>query len=96
MTYRFTKHVTWAKPSNPGMYLHLYHGRTDPQQDMEDWGTDGPYIGPLATCNVTYLQYFKLAFTDGYATGPGEYLEIVEDMVLYDGIYYGEFILLQI
>jgi hypothetical protein len=29
-------------PLAPGkMYLRLYHGRTDPGQEMEDWGFEG-------------------------------------------------------
>ena len=30
------------------MYLRLYHGRVDPDQEMDDWGFDGPTFGPLS------------------------------------------------
>ncbi len=28
------------------LYLRLYHGRKDPQEDLEDWGSAGPIFGP--------------------------------------------------
>ena len=34
------------------MYLRLYHGRTDPNQQMDDWGFGGPIIGPLSCSNT--------------------------------------------
>lgn len=36
-------------------YLHLFHGRKDPNQQMDDWGEDGPYIGPLHA--VTWRRF---------------------------------------
>ena len=36
------------------MYLRLFHGRTDPQQDMDDWGSDGPVLGPYKFAHRTY------------------------------------------
>mgnify|MGYP001382833126 CR=1 FL=1 len=42
-------------PLVPGkMYLRLYHGRTDPAQEMEDWGIVGPTFGPLSCYVHTY------------------------------------------
>lgn len=42
------------------VYLRLHHGRTDPAAVMDDWGTEGPTLGPLAFVQVTYLADVKL------------------------------------
>lgn len=44
-----------------GVYLHLFHGRKDPHEDMDDWGFDGPTIGPLEYVHVTYGDDVKFA-----------------------------------
>jgi hypothetical protein len=44
-----------STPLVPGkMYLRLYHGRTHPGQEMDDWGFDGPTFGPLSCYVHTY------------------------------------------
>lgn len=45
------------------VYIHLYHGRNNPAEDMDDWGFEGPVIGPLAYVHVTYLCDVKFACT---------------------------------
>ncbi len=45
----------------PGkMYLRLYHGRTDPDEQMDDWGFVGPTFGPLACYVHTYCCTFRM------------------------------------
>ena len=45
----------------PGkMYLRLYHGRKDPNQQMVDWGFDGPTFGPLSSYVHTYCRTFSI------------------------------------
>jgi len=48
----------------PGLYLGLFHGRDDPDADMDDWGFDGPVIGPLDYVHTTYAADMKLHFVD--------------------------------
>lgn len=36
------------------VYLHLYHGRDTRGEEMNDWGFDGPVIGPLDYVHMTY------------------------------------------
>jgi hypothetical protein len=84
------------KPTKPGMYLSLLHGRNDPGQDMDGWGDDGPMFGPLAWCHITYLTSINLcALGDDDGTGPmmtqEDPLRFVSDTVYYDGMYYGDF-----
>jgi hypothetical protein len=49
----------------PGMYVALFHGRDDPDTDMDDWGFDGPVIGPLEYVHTTYAADVKLRFIGG-------------------------------
>lgn len=69
------------------IYINLFHGRTDPEQNLEDWGTEGPILGPFKYCHITYLGGFlKL--------GDDMVLNCFEDMVYYDGVFYGDFSIL--
>ena len=69
------------------LYIRLFHGRTDPKQDMDDWGSDGPIFGPYNFAHTTYQCRLKLGKHDGSC----DELHIVEpDMVFYDGVYYGD------
>jgi hypothetical protein len=72
----------------PGkMYLRLYHGRTDPGQQMEDWGFVGPTFGPLSCYVHTYCCTFRI-HGDG---GTSElWLETHDDMVRWDSCFYGD------
>ena len=48
-----------------GLYLELTHGRTEPRQDMNGWGTDCPdEIGPLAWVHFTYNDCGKIGIDD--------------------------------
>jgi hypothetical protein len=69
------------------LYLNLYHGRTDPEKDMDgEWGTNGPIIGPI-----------QLSFTYGCIKihdkdwDDFQHLIMREEMILFDGVYYGDF-----
>lgn len=51
-----------ALPLETGkLYLRLYHGRATAGEQMEDWGSDGPVIGPLASIHVTYMSQLQFA-----------------------------------
>jgi hypothetical protein len=49
-----------AVPDIPQLYLHLYHGRKDPDENLEDWGSEGPVIGPLAYVHTTYTLLWQI------------------------------------
>lgn len=100
----------------PGLYLNLFHGRNVVDEDMEDWGFDGPSIGPLDYAHVTYMSDLKLGcskeaaekffpeqwaqFVESVAQGSppsilegtidGCWLNINEDLVVYNGKFYGD------
>lgn len=68
------------------MYLKLFHGRKDPNQDMDDWGELGPVFGPLLFFHTTYGSCLK------YQTESGQngMFDLYEDMICYAGTYYGD------
>ena len=45
-------------------YMKLFHGRNTPDEDLDDWGADGPIIGPLQWVHTTYGATIRLAFVD--------------------------------
>lgn len=53
-----------AKDTSPpqALVLRLWHGRQDKSQDMEDWGFDGPVIGPLLGLQCTYFTTWRVTF----------------------------------
>lgn len=36
------------------MRLIMYHGRLDPEQSMDDWGSDGPTLSNVVAVHFTY------------------------------------------
>lgn len=92
------------RPPPPApVYLHLFHGRDTLEQDMEDWGTDGPVIGPLYHVHTTYSTEVKFAtdydtFTKWFPTQHAEddgyrcegYIPVAEGLLFHDGVYYGD------
>ena len=83
------------------LYLQLFHGRKSVDEDMEDWGTDGPYFGPLTAVHLDYKSHLRLhgdaeeqfLSVRGSPELQAEYAERVlpwsEDCVEFDGVFYG-------
>ena len=68
------------------VYLHLTHGRMSPDEQLSDWGRDGPCLGPFRWVHLTYC-------TDLHAedeAGQFRQFEIVADLIYYDGLYFGD------
>jgi hypothetical protein len=77
-----------GSPLVPGkMYLRLYHGRTDPGQEMDDWGIVGPTFGPLSCYVHTYCCTFRI---HGDSDASEVWLEKHDDMIRWDGCFYGD------
>ena len=72
-----------------GVYLHLLHGRTDPDQNMTDWGFAGPILGPFEAIHVTYKEHIRCIAA--LATGDELELGFHGDLLVHDGKYYGDF-----
>ena len=69
------------------LYLHLFHGRDDPDQEMDGWGFDGPVFGPLSAVQQTYSAHYRLYGVDERQE---MWLACHQDMVVWDGRYYGD------
>ena len=89
--------VYGQRPDKPGLYLALFHGRHDRNAQMEDWGFNGPLLGPLAFCHTTYLADIKIEFEDAedawhccQENSRSVMLTVVDDMVHFEGAYYGD------
>lgn len=75
-------YLSFTKTSN--MYLRLFHGRENPDDEIEDWGLEGPVIGPVYISGT----YCSLRVNM-------EHLPRIDDMLYYNGIYYGDFEILE-
>ena len=64
-------------------YLKLWHGHRHPDEQLDGWGEDGPTFGPFPFLHKTYGCEIKFG-DDGYC------LNLVEEFVYYDGMYYGD------
>jgi hypothetical protein len=85
-----------SEPDEPGLYLGLFHGRKDPDDQMIEWGFNGPLIGPLSFVHTTYTNIIKLGFHNTidekryFPTQDAPMLTINGDMVHYQDCYYGD------
>jgi hypothetical protein len=86
------------------MYLHLFHGRRQQNKKMNDWGLNGPMIGPLESFHDTYRCHPRIFFcrfldqkkffpeaSDGDNVCDVIDLEVVDDLIKYNGIFYGDY-----
>ena len=86
------------QPHKPGLYLGLLHGRNDPADQMNDWGFNGPAIGPLNWVHTTYACDIKIEFenpedAEVYFEEGRKFqeLKLDEDLLVFDGKYYGDY-----
>ena len=64
-------------------WLRLWHGHRHPNEQLDGWGEDGPTFGPFPFFHMTYGCDIKFG-EDGCC------LNLVEEFVYYDGMYYGD------
>lgn len=83
------------------LYLRLFHGRTHPDESLDDWGSDGPIVGPFESAHWTYGS-LKLATENGedllefdQLVGTDARGEKREDLVHVMGVWYGDFSLFE-
>lgn len=62
------------------MYVRFYHGRKTVEEQLDGWGTEGPVIGPVS-----------VSWTYGKLRLDMEYLVMREDLIYFQGVYYGDF-----
>lgn len=46
------------------MRLFLYHGRDTPDEELQDWGFDGPELFGISFYIVTYFTHIRFGFKD--------------------------------
>lgn len=89
-------------PRAPGLYLALLHGRNDPDEEMDDWGSDGPLIGPLRCVHTTYALELKIEFVskeaeEKYFIEPrypnNRQLGLIQGLIEYNQVLYGDWII---
>ena len=66
--------------------IKLYHGRKSPDEQLDDWGSDGPLLA-IGGFQVTYLSTYRVKLADE----DWHFLKFVGDLLYYDGILYGDF-----
>ncbi len=66
-------------------YIRFFHGRKDPNEQLEDWGSEGPIVGPV-NIGWTYgkLRLFTL---DGVGM---EFIPMHDDLLHVGDHYYGD------
>lgn len=64
--------------------LRLFHGRDDPEANLDDWGFDGPVLGPIDAVQFTYGSIVLYIHPDRFE------LPRVDDLLLYGGKLYGD------
>ena len=69
------------------LYLKLFHGRKAPDEQLDDWGSDGPIFGPYSHAHTTYQCHVRFGKSDG---GCDELSIVESELVYYDGVYYGD------
>ena len=72
------------------VYLELFHGRKSTTEQPDDWGTQGPILGPLKFVHTTYGSDIKIQTVDGSAGVLSVVGEEVPDLLYYGDCYYGD------
>jgi hypothetical protein len=82
------------------VYLNLFHGRISPKTRLDDWGFNGPVLGPLSSVHITYGFHIKFDFvqpTNYHGLGESFPKNLDELFVDKDGLvllfkaYYGDY-----
>ena len=98
----YLKSLECSEPVAPGLWLQLYHGRKNPDMEMDDWGESGPYFGPFDWMTSTYNSEFRFGRDEGEIVWIGTPIVVIggkryrssifiwEDMIYYNGMFYGD------
>jgi hypothetical protein len=65
--------------------LWLFHGRKHPNEKLDDWGFDGPCLGPLTGVHLAYGHVGVFGEADERIAIPN-----VDDLLFYGGSYFGD------
>lgn len=79
------------------MYLHLFNGRPALDTDLgDDYGSDGPWIGPIEGIQGTFTTHLKVRCGDDIAERFGldpkfPAIPFVEDCLHHGGTFYSDY-----
>lgn len=80
----------------PKLLLHLFHGRHRPDQQLDDWGEDGPWL-EIEWLHATYMTTFSFGVPDEldvFYCNQWQHREqsgtFVEELFYYNGMFYGD------
>ena len=68
------------------VYIKLSHGRATPDEELHDWGTDGPVLGPFLFVHCVYASEVNVQTVKGTEMN----WPLPEGLFLYGGVYYGD------
>lgn len=90
----------------PGMYLKLFHGfeSDEARNEAQEWGEQGPTIGPLLWSHQTYNAHITLGidpdnFDKAFLKDKKDFevveqdvlwLNIKDDCIHFNGMFYGD------
>ena len=72
------------------LYLELWHGRDYPDEQLDDWGKQGPVLGPFDYVHIVYLTHIQARYSNSDKVLDMDEIRIVNDLILYAGVYYGD------
>ena len=85
------RRAKFRKGGHSVLYLKLFHGRTNIEDNLDDWGFDGPILGPLKYVHGTHRHHLAIEYDTSEGPAVDGWLEYVEDCIYYDGAYFGDF-----
>lgn len=74
------------------IYIQLFHGHHTPDEQLDDWGFDGPVIGPFPWYHITYGCDVKLGDDPIIIDGKEVPFPVHDDndMIPFLGAFYGD------
>lgn len=74
------------------VYIQLFHGRHTPDEELDDWGFDGPVLGPFPWFHMTYGCDVKLGDDPIVVTGKEIDFPVPDNdgFIQFLGSYYGD------
>lgn len=81
--------------------IKLFHGRQRPDEDLDRWGSDGPFL-KIDSLHCTYFSTFRIGLRDHDEAWLEPWIHGKQDGILvdglfhYDGVFYGDWTLLAV
>ena len=72
------------------VYIELFHGRKTPDEELRDWGAEGPVLGPFGWVHMTYGSDIKCGDHEPHGDAVFELLLRKDGLVEYQGVFYGD------